>query len=87
LLFCKLIITKTATTTIIKTTHYTGTDITIDKIIIHNRPDITFVDKRNKTTYLFDISIPNKRNVQRAHRKNEELSAFSRRNSEHMAAR
>lgn len=35
-------------------------DITIhtDKTIPHNRPDITFQDKKQKITYLIDIAIP-----------------------------
>ncbi len=41
--------------------------ILTDKTIPHNRPDITLVDKRNKTTYLLDIAIPNTNNVQKTY--------------------
>lgn len=39
--------------------------ILTDKTIHHNRPDITFIDKANKHTYLIDIAIPNTHNLQK----------------------
>jgi acetamidase/formamidase len=46
-------------------------NVIIDKTI-HNRPDITLVDKRKKTTYLIDISVPNTLNVQKKYTKKME---------------
>ncbi|XP_078050794.1 uncharacterized protein LOC144477179 [Augochlora pura] len=37
---------------------YWDRTIHTDKTVIHNRPDITVQDKKEKTTYLIDISIP-----------------------------
>ena len=42
---------------------YWDTTIHTDKTIKYNRPDITFTDKKEKTTYLIDISIPNDTNI------------------------
>lgn len=38
--------------------------ILTDRTIHYNRPDITLVDKINKTGYLIDIAVPNTHNVQ-----------------------
>lgn len=35
-----------------------------DKTIHYNRPDITVLDKHNKTSYLIDIAVPNSHNLQ-----------------------
>lgn len=46
---------------------YYDREIITDKTIHHNRPDITFVDKRQKIGYLIDITIPQTANLQTAH--------------------
>lgn len=48
------------------TTHklYFDRAILTDKTIHYNRPDITIVDKINKTAHLIDIAIPNSHNLQ-----------------------
>lgn len=46
---------------------YWNRDIHTDHTITHNRPDITLTDKKTKTTYLIDISIPNTYNLQQKH--------------------
>ncbi|CAH2106131.1 unnamed protein product [Euphydryas editha] len=38
--------------------------ILTDRTVHYNRPDITFIDKTNKTGYLIDIAIPNTHNLQ-----------------------
>lgn len=43
---------------------YWDRTIYTDKTIIHNRPDITIVDKQTKKTFLIDIAVPNDTNVQ-----------------------
>lgn len=45
------------------TLYYDRTILT-DHTIYNNRPDITFVDKNNKHTYLIDIAVPNTNNLQ-----------------------
>lgn len=38
--------------------------ILTDKTVPYNRPDITFIDKINKTAQIIDIAIPNSHNIQ-----------------------
>jgi hypothetical protein len=42
---------------------YWDNPILTDKTITANRPDITLIDKINKTTYLIDIAVPSDHNV------------------------
>lgn len=53
-------------------------DITIhtDKTIKFNRPDITFTEKRERVTYLIEVSIPNDTNIE--HKHNEEIEKYTR---------
>jgi len=37
--------------------------IIINKTIFFNRPDITFMNKKTKNTFLLDIAVPNTRNL------------------------
>jgi hypothetical protein len=37
--------------------------IMTDKTIPANRPDVTFTNKKTKTTYLTDIAVPNTQNL------------------------
>lgn len=48
-------------------THKLYYDLTIqtDKTIVNNRPDITLIDKKNKTCYLVDIAVPLSHNVEK----------------------
>ncbi|KAL0883753.1 hypothetical protein ABMA27_015858 [Loxostege sticticalis] len=43
---------------------YYDRTILTDNTIYNNRPDITFVDKDNKHTYIIDIAVPNTNNIQ-----------------------
>ena len=57
---------KYTPTTIIENEQYKlcwDTTIHTDKTIKYNRPDITLTNKKEKTTYLIDISIPNNTNI------------------------
>ena len=38
--------------------------ILTDRTVHYNRPDITLIDKTNKTGYLIDIAVPNSHNIQ-----------------------
>jgi hypothetical protein len=38
---------------------YWNRSIIADKTILFNRPDITFVNKTTKNTFLIDIAVPN----------------------------
>ena len=49
--------------------------IITDKTIHHNRPDITLIDKTNKTTYLIDIAVPNTHNLQKT--QTEKISKYT----------
>jgi len=42
---------------------YWNRNILTDKTILFNRPDITFMNKKTKNTFLIDIAIPNKHNL------------------------
>lgn len=46
---------------------YWDRTILTDKTVYHNRPDITFYDKANKTVYLIDIAVPNTHNLTTTH--------------------
>jgi hypothetical protein len=41
----------------------TGTAVLTDKTILFNRPDITFINKKTKNTFLIDIAVPNTHNL------------------------
>ncbi|XP_072152555.1 uncharacterized protein [Bemisia tabaci] len=43
---------------------YWDNPILTDKTIMANRPDIVLVDKRDRTAYIIDISIPNYHNLE-----------------------
>ncbi|XP_072162700.1 uncharacterized protein [Bemisia tabaci] len=43
---------------------YWDNPILTDKTIMANRPDIVLVDKRDRTAYIIDISIPNNHNLE-----------------------
>jgi len=57
---------------------YWNRSIITDKTIPANRPDITFTNKKTKTTYLIDIAVPNTHNLAKAiterQRKYQELA-------------
>jgi len=42
---------------------YWNRNILTDKTIPFNRPDITFMNKKTKSTFLIDIAVPNTRNL------------------------
>ena len=42
---------------------YWNRSILTDKTILFNRPDITFMNKKTKNTFLIDIAVPNKHNL------------------------
>lgn len=55
------------------TERYTNHIHIIDKTIPNNIPDSTIQNKKNKTTYIIDISIPLGRNTKKkAYRKNQQ---------------
>lgn len=54
---------------------YWDRTIITDKMIAHNRPDITLIDKINRITYLIDIAIPNTHNLQSSH--TEKVSKYT----------
>lgn len=43
---------------------YYDRTILTDRTVHNNRPDITFVDKQNRQTFLIDIAVPNTNNLQ-----------------------
>jgi len=45
-------------------TLYWDRTLRTDKTVQHNRPDITFVDKKSKVGYLIDIAVPNNYNLE-----------------------
>ncbi|XP_015188575.1 PREDICTED: uncharacterized protein LOC107072832 [Polistes dominula] len=47
---------------------YWDTTLNTDKTIKYNRPDITFTNKEDKTSYLIDIPIPNDINIPQKYR-------------------
>ncbi|XP_015186482.1 PREDICTED: uncharacterized protein LOC107071743 [Polistes dominula] len=47
---------------------YWDTTLHTDKTVKYNRPDITFTNKEDKTTYLIDISVPNDINITQKYR-------------------
>lgn len=49
-----------------------------------NRPDITFTKKREKVTYLIDISIPNDTNIEHKQRENRKIHTTSTRDTTNM---
>jgi len=42
---------------------YRNRSILTDKTILFNRPDITFMNKKTKNTFLIDIAVPNTYNI------------------------
>jgi hypothetical protein len=46
---------------------YWNRDIITDRTNLHNRPDITLIDKTQKHTYLIEISVPNSTNLHKKH--------------------
>ena len=42
---------------------YWNRSILTDKTVPFNRPDITFMNKKTKNTFLIDIAVPNKHNL------------------------
>ena len=42
---------------------YWNRSILTDKTINFNRPDITFMNKKTKNTFLIDIAVPNRHNL------------------------
>ena len=62
--------TYTPQSVIENTTHkiYWDNPILTDKTIVANRPDITLIDKINKTTYIIDIAVPGDTNIHQKHR-------------------
>lgn len=46
-----------------------------DKTVHYNRPDITLIDKDEKTLYLIDVAIPNTHNLQSKH--TEKLTKYT----------
>ena len=44
---------------------YWDKTIVTDATVIHNRPDITVINKANKTVSLIDVSIPSNHNIER----------------------
>ena len=50
---------------------YWNCSILTDKTITFNRPDITFMDKETKNTFLIDAAVPNTHNLAKAKTENK----------------